>query len=823
MAYSSENGAQSIYNFPDHNVDPKVKLQKEWNVQYCQAIYSLYRNNLTGINFSDVDLFNKFRTYGNGNQDPTQYMSRLGIEKSAVPIVPNQATSSANPTPQQTDFIRKGFMNINWEILSVAPNFKNVILGTFEDIEHDIYADGVDEKSGTEREQAKWMLWMEREMAGFVAEMNATVGTEIKQPEYIPETMQELQMFSDLGGFKLRSEIAIEEGIRYTVDISEWKEIKRKIFEDLFELGVAVAKDYLDPMTQKVKTRYADPALCILPFNPQQDFKSMPFAGEFTFYTIAELRAMNNVDGTPTFTNEELEGIAKCSLNQFNNPAVFSNWSLDQYGRYAYDTFRICVLDCEFKSDDYKYTTERVNSKGETVVHRDEFGKVRTGDKRKTHITKTLMVYKCKWIVGTEYAWDFGHQFDIPRPTPSEANLSFHAYKMKSGSMIKRMIPLLDSIQLSWLKLQNAKAKARPSGLAIEMGSLTNISIGNNKLTPLDVLKITNQTGDVLFQATTHRTYMPSQTSYKPIQELQGGLGNQGVEFLNLIQNDIEMIRQIIGINNIADASSPSNGQLVGVAEMALSATSTTLKPMYSAYITIKERIMRNVALRIQLIVKYSGEYELSYHKALGAGITQTLKIGSEVNNAMFGIRIQARPDQQEKQAIIEAARESMQAGRNGVPLIGYGDYLMVVDFVSRGMTKWARAYIANKEAQTMKKMEEEKKMAIELQGQQQKELQQMNAEHEKAMADFEMAKIDKEGQIKMSLEEVKHKNKMEEIQLTMGMQQRMDAMNKVVELSHNRTQAELEHEQALELQENQAAIDKDLIKATPKPTTPKK
>ena len=799
-----DNSTPNLYNFPAHDVDPGIKLKKDWNVQYCQAIHSLYRNNLTGINYSDVDMFARFRAYGNGNQDKLQYMDWLGITKRPTPSLPTQATGVSGPTQQPSDFVRQGFMNINWEILSVAPNFKNVILGTFDDIDHDIYADGVDEKSSAQREEAKWMLWMEREMKTYIDEVRANVGLKNQQPDYVPETMQELQMFSSLGGFKLKSEIAIEEAMRYTKDISEWKEIKRKIFEDLYELGVAVTKDYVDPQTQKVKVRYCDPALCVIPYVHQTEFANMPFAGEYIFFTIAEIRALNNPDGSPTFTEEELQEIAAKSVNQYNNPAIINNWYIDQFGRYEYDTFRVCVMDAEYKSDDYKFTTERVNSKGETVVHRDEFGKVRSGEKRKTHITKTLMVYKCKWIVGTEFAWDYGHQFDIPRPTPSQANLSYHAYRLKGGSMIKRMIPLLDSIQLSWLKLQNAKAKAAPAGLAIEYGSFLNISIGNNKLSPLEVLKIRNQTGDILYQATTHRTYMPSQTNYKPIQELQGGLGVQGQEFLQLISNDIDMIRQIIGINRIADASSPSSGQLVGVAEMSLQATSNTLKPMYSAYITLKERTFRNVALRVQLMVKFSGEYELSYFRALGSAITQTLKIGSEIDNAMFGIRIEARPNAQEKQDIMSAALESMRVGRQGTPLLGYSDYLMVQDFLSKGQIKWAKAYIANKEQQTMKRIEQEKQQAIQMQGQQQQMLQEQKGQQDQILSQMEMDRIKLENEEKRKTLELQHYLKMDEIRLQMGMGVDQQMTFKAIDLQHQHDMMEKQTEQAMIQQQMQ-------------------
>jgi hypothetical protein len=738
-------------------------------------------------------------------------MDWLGITKRPTPTVPTGAVSTSSPVQQPSDFVRQGYMNINWEILSVAPNFKNVILGTFEDMEHDIYADGVDEKSSAQKEQDKWMLWANRELKDIIDYMNAA-GITQQQPDYVPETLKELEMFASMGGFKLKSEISIEEALRYTAYLSEWKEVKRKIFEDLFELGVAVTKDYLDPMTQKIKVRYCDPSLCVIPYVHQSEFKNMPFAGEYIFYTIAEVRAMNKPDGTPQFTEEELVEIAQKSINHYNNPAIINNWYIDQFGRYEYDTFRICVLDCEYKSDDYKYTTERINSKGEAVVHRDEFGKVRTGDKRKTTISKTLMVYKCKWIVGTEYAWDYGHQFDIPRPTPSDANLSFHAYKMKSGSLVKRMIPLLDSIQLSWLKLQNAKAKAAPSGLAIEYGSLLNVSIGNNKLTPLEVLKIRNQTGDILYQATTHRTYMPSQTNYKPIQELQGGLGNAGQEFLGLISSDINMIRQIIGISSVADGASPIADQLVGVSEMSLQATSTTLRPMYSAYITIKERAFRNVALRIQLLVKYNGAYELSYYKALGSEVTQTLKIGAEINNAMFGIRIEAKPDQQEKQALLQAAMEAMRVGRQGVPLLSYSDYLIVQDFVNKGMLKMAQAYIANKEQIVMKQQEQQQQMAIEQQGQQNQMLQQQKGEQDQALVDMEMAKITHENEEKRKTIEMQHYFKMDEIRLTQGMQIDNQATMKAIDMQNQHDLSEKQHEQQMMQQQQQAALEQQAM-----------
>lgn len=778
----SNNRGSGVYGFPSHDVSPEIKKGKDWCLQFCRAIDSLYRNNLTGITLGDVDTFRMWRLYGQGNQPPQKYMDLLGIQKKQTPNG-GPGTVADGPNQGGDTFGRKGYMNISFENLSVVQNFKNIVLGTFEEIEHDVFADGLDEASSAERQQMQSLLWVEREMREFFDQIQKDANIKIPTPDYIPETQKELQMFAELGGFKLRSEISIERAISYTLDISEWKEIKRKIIMDLFDLGVAGAKDYLDPFTQKVKTRYCDPELCVIPWDRQGEFSNMPFAGEYIFYTIAEIRALTDTNGKRIFTEDELQNIARMVQGQFMNPTMV-NFSLtaDLYGRYEYDQLKVCVLDSEFKSDDTVYNTERTTKDGKKVVHKDEYGKVRDSEKRKTHVTKALMVYRCKWIVGTEYAWDYGHQFDIVRPTPSEAVLSFHFYKMKTGSYIKRMIPLLDSIQLAWLKLQNAKAEAKNKGVAIEISSITNVSFGNNKLAPLDIFRIYGQKGDLLFQATPLKSYSPSQTNYKPIQELQGGMGPILSELLMSIGSDIEQLRGIIGISRIADASSPNSEDLVGVSEISMQATTTSLRPMYSAYITIKERTCRNIALRVQMIIRFSKLYELGYVRAFGKSITETLKIGSEVENAMFGIRIEARPNQQEKQQIMAAAEESLRVGRQGQPLLNYSDYLMIQNFVNLGMTKMARAYIAQKERETIAKIEEEKKLNMEQQNQATQQQIQAKAEADAQLVQLDMQKISLQGEEDRKTLEMEYNYKMQIKQMELEAKADENLMNQIVE-----------------------------------------
>ena len=84
----------------------------------------------------------------------------------------------------------------------------------------------------------------------------------------------------------------------------------------------------------------------------------------------------------------------------------------------------------------------------------------------------------------------------------SETTLSYILYepnlfKMSSKSLVERMIPFADQIQLAHLKIQHLLAKSRPKGAAFELGSLENVSKGDGgTFTPLELQEIYDQTGN---------------------------------------------------------------------------------------------------------------------------------------------------------------------------------------------------------------------------------------------------------------------------------------------------------------------------------------
>jgi hypothetical protein len=210
---------------------------------------------------------------------------------------------------------------------------------------------------------------------------------------------------------------------------------------------------------------------------------------------------------------------------------------------------------------------------------------------------------------------------------------------------------------------------------------------------PLDLLAIRSQTGNIIYKVTTHKS-VQNVSGLKPIQELVGGIGPQLVEFIKVFDLNIGFIRENTGINQIADATAPNPEMSVGGSEMALAATNNALRPIYSAYKTIKERTARNVSLRMQLLIKHNKEAYNGYMPVLGRIGVQVISVGADTVDADYSIKYEAKPTDKRKETIKQAAITAMSPDRDGVIGIELADYLMIERMLEGGNLKYAEALL---------------------------------------------------------------------------------------------------------------------------------
>lgn len=745
--YKKASGKEA-YHFPDY----KRKKDSNFFLQFFEAMYSDYLKDKGGLPYSRQFDYGLYRLYAEGNQPTEKYMDFL------CPL----------PRGKSRNEDREGWMNISWDIVSVLPKIRRIFIGKFEKIEHDVICTAINDKALSEKEDFKWKLWAEKELAPFFQTVDSEMGVEAQTPEWLPENMQELEMFMS-ETFKLKTEIAMEMGIEYAFYLSQWPEVKKRMLADWFDLGVAACRDYVDPIDNKVKCKYIDPAKLIIRYSRDPQFSNIDYWGVVEEWTIAELRQKSGFD------EKIICNIAHSYNNWTDNLA---DWDWDYYNFFStninnansqlpYDNFKVNVMFGEFiTSESKKIKTVKLKN-GATKMYEDEKVPqdewVAAGKEGRSVDSES---YQCTmsgyWVVGTEHVFECGKSYVQPRPDKKIPRLSINAYKYSNKSILASTIPNIDNFQLAWLKLQNAEAMASPAGLAIDVKAMESVSIDGKTLTPLEIMVIRRGTGDTLYASTDH---FNETNRGIPITETEGGIGRQLNEFTAIMEQNLKMIANITGINESIDASSPKERTAVGTSQMAASAANDSLQPIYSGYTTIKEEVAKKMVSRYQTLAA-KGKLK-GYYPSLGSNVVKIFEMGSETTAEEYAIKMKVRPTDEMKQAIRQAALEAQKLGKKQGG-ITHSDYIYIEEKIADNQLKYAWLYLNYKEKQYEKEAQKVAQANIQGQGEQQKQLEAVKIQSKQAEIEAEKkAKIEilsAESQLKMKEEAQRHQNKLAEI-----------------------------------------------------------
>ena len=690
---------------PSDDINPKTKREdKQWHSNWAKFIWNYGQKN-DDSPATNRSHYATLRSYGAGKQDTNKYKMKFptGSETDTGP-----SPASEYDTGESKKGERKGVLNINWDIVSVFPKFRRILLGKFSTLDHAITAFALDRQSGDERENEKWELFAKKKNNGFMKEVYKMRGLDYQQPSYLPDDVQELELFESMGGFKLKHEQAMELMIQHTFDVSDWdKNIKDLIFGDLIDLNIAAVMEDFDTEAGKVKQTWADVARLIYPGSFYNNGKKAPFWGYEEYYTIVQLRQKG-------FSEKQLASFANDNSNSLGNSTYQSSWYNENSvagSRCPYNDFNIRVLRCEMRSTDTFYDTKHTNKYGKVKYYPDEYGKKRDTESKKTRVTHVNNVYQVKWIVGSEECFEYGIKNGQPR-VDKEVEMSCHVIKLSGQSMVENCMTHLDELQMDFLQLQNAKANARSSGIAINFDSISNIKMGGKVMHALSILEIYRTTGDLIFKATPMGLSGMGNNLGKPMQELTGGIGPLLMELMQDVEFRLKMIREATGVNVVADASDPDPNLSVGGSEMALSATNNAIRPLYKAYVTLKEKVARSACLRTQLLLKYNPQAYEAYYPVLGRANLQVLAIGQKAQEASYTTKVEAIPTEQEKMDLKNYIAEAMRTGKNGVASLRPSHGLLLNEMLSSSIPlkkiRVMLSFLENKDRQIQDMKEKE-------------------------------------------------------------------------------------------------------------------
>jgi hypothetical protein len=728
--------------FPNPLAPEHEKSKDSYGLAFLQAMYNSWAGNDRSLVNNRQSRYEIARRYAGGYQDTTQYRDLLSASGDL------------------------SYLNLDWSIVPIIPKFVDLVVNSITNYDFTIKARAVDPISVDKRKKKEIELKTKMLSKNFLKQLQAASGVElIRDNEFIPESEDEVELFMQLS-YKQAGEISIEQGLELAMDINDWKELSKRVIRDLVVLGIAATKTELDH--RGVIIRYVDPVYFVTSYSDSPDFKNVTWGGEVRRIRISELKA----EAGDQFTEKQYQGIANKFVNLYGNPRTFSTQPIisGDLVNYEYDRFMVDVMEGQFIVPNKLKVEKKYNKYGGYTVHKkeDTYQPAENSKyKREVKETSYQCKYSGKWIVGTNYIYDYDKAKNQQRAKSSlhKTYLDFVSYqidmnRMDNLSLCERMIPFGNQIQLIHLKMQHLIAKSRPKGMAIEIGSLEEVPNGKGgTFKPLELLDIYDQTG-VYFYRYMQDDGSPSQA--RPITELDGGVGSAIQELLLEYDHNLRMIRDVSGVNEAREGSTPDKNSVVGVAKMNLIASNTATKSIHDAYLNIYRRTAESTIMKIQDLVYYNKPYK-GYVRSIGQSSMDIIEVSKNVSLHEFGLVIEVTTDEVEREILqldLRAAIDAKELRPEDAAVIRS---IKNTKLATQYMLLRRKKYMAEQMQQAMAQAQanaEQQAMAAQ-------QAEQARMQTEQFLFDLKLKEAEHETRLKSEMARQAHEYKMAEIELT--------------------------------------------------------
>ena len=113
----------------------------------------------------------------------------------------------------------------------------------------------------------------------------------------------------------------------------------------------------------------------------------------------------------------------------------------------------------------------------------------------------------------------------------------------------------------------------------------------------------------------------------------------------------LQMIRDVTGLNEATDGSTPAERSLVGVQKMAAANSNTATRHILNSGMYLTQDVAEQLSLRVSDIIEYSPTKD-AFVESIGAHNVATLEEMSNLHLYDFGIFLELEPDEEDKQML---------------------------------------------------------------------------------------------------------------------------------------------------------------------------
>jgi hypothetical protein len=708
----------SAAGFPSQFVSDAEKATEEFGIQIGQAIqYEWFKRDGNSCRYYDQWRdFHRLRLYARGEQSVAKYKTELAVDGDL------------------------SYLNLDWTPVPILPKFVDIVVNGMSDRLFKVKAYAEDAISQENRSKFQEMIQGQMVAKPILETIQKNTGMNpfTMEPDDLPENDEELSLYMNLN-YKPAIEIAEETAIDTLFSENKYADLRKRFDYDLTVLGIGIAKHEFLPGAG-VQVSYVDPANVVYSYTEEPHFKDCFYWGEIKTVPIVELIKIDQ-----SLTNEDLEKISQHSQSWYDyyNTAQFYENDI-----FYKDTATLMYFN-------YKTTKKIVYKKkvydngGSKMIEKDDqfnppVEMMDEGNFEK--VEKTIDVwYEGVMVMGTNILlkWDMAENMVRPKSASQHAIPNYVAvaprmYKGNIESLVRRMIPFADLIQMTHLKLQQVISRVVPDGVYIDADGLNEVDLGTGSAyNPEDALRLYFQTGSVIGRSYTQDgDYNQGKI---PIQQLTSNSGASKTQMLIGNYNHyLGMIRAVTGLNEARDGSTPDPNSLVGVQKLAALNSNTATRHILDGSLYMYKTLAEALTYRVSDILEYA-DFKDEFVNQIGK---YNVSILNEINSLYiydFGVFIEVSPDEEEKAQLEQNIQMALSKGD-----INLED---AIDIREIRNLKLANQLLKVKR---IKKQERDEKMAMQKQAmtaQQQLKSQEMASQ-------VAMQKIQAESQAKMQLKQ---------------------------------------------------------------------
>ena len=626
--------------FPSQVASDAEKISTEYGLKVGRAIQDEWFKTDRGNSRyeSNQNTFHRLRLYSRGEQSIQKYKDELSINGDL------------------------SYLNLDWKPVPIIPKFVDIVVNGMSERTFDIKAYSQDPYGVSKR--TDYMESIIRDMQtkelNEFAKDNFGLNLFENSPETLPDSKEELELHMQLS-YKQAVEIAEEQAIQTLLDGNRYDLTKKRVNYDLTTIGIGAVKNTFTK-SEGVKVEYVDPANLVYSYSDSPYFDDIYYVGEVKNVTINELKKQ-----FPNLTEDQLNRISKTAYQ--NNG--FYDRSLTNYDETDANTVQILYFNFKTYMNEVYKVKETGTGASKILLRDDQFDPpVEMLEEQFGKMSRSLEVlYEGVLVLGTDMLlkWEMAKNMMRPKSDYTKVKMNYsivapRMYKGRIESLVSRITGFADMIQLTHLKLQQVLSRMVPDGVYLDADGLAEIDLGNGtNYNPQEALNMFFQTGSVIGRSFTQEGNMnPGKV---PIQEITSGSGGNKMGALIQTYNYyLQMIRDVTGLNEARDGSTPDAKALVGIQKIAAANSNTATRHILQGGLFLTAETAECLSLRISDILEYSPTREAFIQKIGGHNVA-TLEEMGELHLYDFGIFIELTPDDEEKQMLENNIQTALSAG----------------------------------------------------------------------------------------------------------------------------------------------------------------